>query len=212
MTTLHTEGYQIYRRWFPVSAALYTELDHTATAAGPIFNDNPLKKRNDNHRRQITLRKTRHRWLSDIQARLIGIAPNHHASSFVLLESRPGCQRQAAHCDYIPTDDLLETTDATVPLLFLIALEDNTYLDVWPTSHLSVRGITSGCISRKTLCLNEGDAVLFRGDLVHAGSAYTERNLRLHCYLDHVAVKRDPNRTWIIYKHAPAQLRDEIKE
>jgi hypothetical protein len=67
-------------------------------------------------------------------------------------------------------------------------------------------------IVRKTLILQAGDAVLFRGDLVHAGSEYSKANVRLHIYLDSPVVPRDPNRTWIIYKHADPLLRDRIIE
>jgi hypothetical protein len=29
-----------------------------------------------------------------------------------------------------------------------------------------------------------GDVIVFRADCIHAGSAYTKENVRLHCYLD----------------------------
>jgi hypothetical protein len=33
--------------------------------------------------------------------------------------------------------------------------------------------------------INKGDALIARGDLVHAGNSYAEDNLRLHYYFDH---------------------------
>jgi ectoine hydroxylase-related dioxygenase (phytanoyl-CoA dioxygenase family) len=134
----------------------------------------------------------------------------------VVVESLPGCQRQAAHCDYIPTEDLLALPPTEMPLLFLLAIEPNTTLDVWTGSHLILRPAktktTSVPISRTTVQLDAGDAILFRADLVHAGSAYTEANRRVHVYLDNLEHHRDPNRTWIIYKHAPASVKSLINE
>ncbi|EGZ26976.1 hypothetical protein PHYSODRAFT_293099 [Phytophthora sojae] len=37
--------------------------------------------------------------------------------------------------------------------------------------------------ARVTLTLNEGDMVLFRGDLAHAGAKYEDENICLHCYV-----------------------------
>lgn len=133
--------------------------------------------------------------MRSLQTRLYKEYPAHAALNFVLLESRPGCQRQAAHCDYVPTPELLAASDETIPLLFFLALEDDTQ-----------------AVQRKTLQLAAGDAVVFRADLIHAGSAYDKNNIRIHAYLDHPSVKRDPNRTWIIYKHAAPEVRARIIE
>ena len=41
--------------------------------------------------------------------------------------------------------------------------------------------------SCKTVTLNAGDVLIFRGDLVHAGSAHSSdevTNVRIHCYLE----------------------------
>jgi hypothetical protein len=50
------------------------------------------------------------------------------------------------------------------------------------------------------LNLNKGDILIFRADLVHAGSDYDELNIRLHTYLDSPDVQRDNNRTYLISK------------
>ena len=204
MSMLHTEGYEIKHRWCAISPAVLTAMQKRAADAEPIFNDNPAQHKNDRHRRQVRL-PVRGEWMRFLQKRLHDEYPAHAALEFVLLESRPGCQRQAAHCDYVPTPELLEAPDEEVPLLFLLALEDNTRLDVWPLSH--TRSLIA---ERKTLELAAGDAVIFRADLVHAGSAYENQNIRIHAYLDHPSVPRDPNRTWIIYKHATPAARTLI--
>jgi ectoine hydroxylase-related dioxygenase (phytanoyl-CoA dioxygenase family) len=53
-------------------------------------------------------------------------------------------------------------------------------------------------INCKVIEINKGDVLVFRADLVHAGSDYDEENIRLHLYLDSPYVKREPNKTWVI--------------
>ena len=51
---------------------------------------------------------------------------------------------------------------------------------------------------RKVIRLQIGDILIFRGDLVHSGAAFTAENVRVHCYLDHDNVVRDENTTFPI--------------
>jgi hypothetical protein len=97
----------------------------------------------------------------------------------------------------------------------VLALQDNTFLDVWPCSHRLLRSTASTTTSTKfeptKVVLHKGDALLFRGDLTHAGSAYDLSNTRVHVYLD-TNVKRVENRSWIISKHAPSDFARMICE
>lgn len=127
----------------------------------------------------------------------------------VLIRSDPPCAAQMAHCDYAPHADLLASTDSTIPHLLLIALEDSTSLDVWPRSHRLLRGAAEARKPLRALRvqLDRGDALLFRGDLVHAGSAYTNKtNIRVHIYLDTPCVKRIKDRTYIVSKNAAPEF------
>ena len=203
---LHEVGYEIRKGWCPVTSELLTSMAAIKTA--PIFNDNPTYK-TDRKRKQATISTP---WSRAVRHHLRTEFPTLRPSSMVMIESEPGCQRQAAHCDYIPTEELLSLPDEEMPLLFLLAVEANTMLDIWPGSHLALRGATKKRCRRKTLVLDAGDAVLFRADVIHAGSAYVSSNRRFHVYLDNPEHHRDPNRTWIIYKHASAGLRAQIDE
>ena len=184
------EGYTIHRNFIDVSDIIDYAKERSQKAE-PIFNGKCKL------RRQITLPLTK--WVKTLKEKLqFG---EYIVKNFVILHSLAGCQEQEAHCDYIPTPKLLETTDKTIPLLFFLALEDDTTLEVWPESHKVVRGDLK-VIYKQQIKLNKGDAVFFRADLVHAGSAYSKPNTRIHCYLDHPSVQRDPNKTWIIQKHS----------
>jgi hypothetical protein len=204
---LHRDGYAVLHNWITIPERELTAFQKRAADADPIFNG---PGRNDRRRRQLTLKPRDGTWLATIRHRLAAEfgSTGHTPAGFVLLASDPGCARQAAHQDYVPDDALLATPDDSMPLLFLLALEPDTALDVWPGSHRATERI-----ERTTLRLGPGDAVLFRGDLIHAGSAYeTAPNCRIHVYLDHLAVPRAPNRTWIVRKHGSAADCERIAE
>lgn len=206
---LAAEGYEVRKAWWPISADVVQEI--AAIKTEPIFNDNP-DHTTDRKRRQAPVATA---WSRLVRRRLSAEFAPLRSSSMVVIESLPGCQRQAAHCDYIPTEELLALEDAEMPLLFLLAIEPGTTIDLWPRSHHLLR--SSGVKAkvpchRVTVALEPGDAILFRADLVHAGSAYAAVNRRVHVYLDNPEHHRDPNRTWIIYKHAPRPLRALIDE
>jgi len=210
-THLHRDGYAVLRGWTTIPERELIAYQKRATDADPIFN---APGRNDRHRRQLTLRPRDGSWLGDLRARLLAEfgARGHSPTGFVLLVSDPGCARQAAHQDYVPDATLESTPDGSMPLLFLLALEPDTTLDVWPGSHRFRGTGTTEPIARETLHLNAGDAILFRGDLIHAGSAYERINHRIHVYLDHPSCPRAPNRTWIVSKHGSDADRERICE
>ena len=204
---MNSQGYKVLKNFIEIDDKTFELFKLLIKPAEPIFNDNPMAKRNDNKRLQVDLSPKLYRtdpWFKALKQRVQELGSEEHSmTDSVLLSSLPGCKAQAAHTDYVPDRALKATTDDTVPLLFLLALEDNTYLNVWPSSHHHVqKDLSPSPIYRKIVVLNKGDAVLFRADLVHGGAAYTKPNMRLHAYLDHPSVIRDPNRTWIVYKHA----------
>ena len=127
-----------------------------------------------------------------------------NTGGITLLVSESGCKAQLPHADYNHT--LLQAarrvsegsknepmTQNQVPLSALFALEDCT-LQVWPGA-LLLKKQKGHWIDRKQISLKQGQLIVFRGDLVHAGSAYSSLNLRLHFYLDHPKVDRSGNST-----------------
>jgi hypothetical protein len=117
----------------------------------------------------------------------------------VIILSDPGCEHQTAHCDYDPDDLRNLTYDdgfvAGYPIACMLALMPNTYLNVWPKS-MNLQNPEStttddDCFvifQHERICWNQGDLLLFRGDLVHAGHSYSSTlelpNIRIHTYLD----------------------------
>lgn len=89
--------------------------------------------------------------------------------NFVLLVSKPGCQSQMAHSNYIPLEDL--NHGRLKPLNAIIALEPGTKLHVWSGSmHLisnNEKHRTNTKIKKDIISLHHVDVLIFCGDLVH---------------------------------------------
>ena len=205
---METEGYLVLPG-FMNPETLTKKVEPYRNRTEYIFNS---PEKNDHKRKQVSLPSSIVKELQYEIKTLPFLSEWHVVNDFVLLRSLPGCRRQAAHTDYIPDSSLLRCDSAKLPLLFLFALESNTRLIVWPGSHKVVqgRGRSLQPIQPKILTLDAGDAVVFRPDLVHAGAEYETENIRIHCYIDSVTVKRNPNRTWIIGKHADELVRNKI--
>lgn len=110
-----------------------------------------------------------------------GIGGVHSLTDWVVLVSRKGCQRQHMHTDFALSD--MEGVDPdALPLGIIIGLMPQTKLD----------------LKQGTVVFGRGDILVFRGDTLHAGSAYPDRdNIRVHCYIDSKHVKRGYNKTFL---------------
>jgi len=98
----------------------------------------------------------------------------------------------------------------------LIAIESGTKLRIWPKSHrlstINPLFFTQKPIYPVDIELQQGDILVFRADLVHAGSSYEHENVSVHVFLDHDSVYRQQNRTWIVKLHASELLEKVIVE
>ena len=85
-----------------------------------------------------------------------------------ILVSKPGCLEQAFHQDHDP-----QAENVALSLSLIISIQTGTSLKI-----LEHNGAT------RTVCLDPGDAIFFKGSCIHAGSAYSEWNARIHFFLD----------------------------
>jgi hypothetical protein len=228
---LQQQGFVIWRRTIHVEKSFRDMAKHFVAIGGiDIFNHNEDDVCwNDRKRRQrdITLKEEFGDVIGPLEVLIEMRFPNHLSPpEWVVLDSLPGCQRQAAHTDYLPSTEFDDCPDDLKPLGIIVALQDNTRFDVWPKSiHMSNRGVnkqtTPSPITRESLCLNRGDVLIFRGDLIHCGSAYPDTdtvdtdpsydgNVRLHAYIDSAVVPRVPDQTWLIHRDAPPEVREWI--
>ena len=191
---LHTDGYVVIKNAFDVSGSeFYEEMSELSKTGETIFN--PDRRRKQRYLDSNLSRRVK-KFINQVHDRLKEMFPNHKPSDMTILRSEKGCRPQQAHSDYRTTDIWPNEGDIRhndeMPLGVIIALQDNTKLDVWPRS---IGEMLQGPIAPKHLKFDRGDMVIFRGDLIHAGSKYDEVNVRVHTYLDHPAVKRKANST-----------------
>ena len=82
-----------------------------------------------------------------------------------------------------------------------LALQDNTNLISYGWNCIVADEEEEEIISMKA-----GDVLLFRGDLVHAGAAYEDTNIRVHAYVDvniNGTVTRTRNQTTLVQMRLP---------
>ena len=114
----------------------------------------------------------------ELEARIRGVlerlhlvGKSHVCSGVSLLLSLPGAPQQSFHTDFKPHELFKRTRlhDACLPypISVLFALQDGATLTLPDGRQISIPKYA---------------ACVFRGDLRHAGSAYKEKNLRMHVY------------------------------
>lgn len=178
-------------------------------------------------RRQKNIRpKSRYmmNFMDELNQTLSSLLPHLKQNDWVCIKSMAKCKAQAAHIDYPPPfNENCEISQ--IPINVLVALQDETYLYVWPKSHKVVamestrsknqedpekedQDQEDEIIHMKILEMKQGDIVLFRGDLVHAGAKYDKENYRLHCFMDYEY--RIPNRTWLVHGDGSEYLKKVI--
>ena len=196
---LHRDGYELHRHTFTIVDDWVNEAVQLS-ASDPkrivLFNNTLDTNENDRKRIQLPLRRQHIPKLCQaVRGKLHRMFPNHRANDLVLLRSEPGCLAQIPHTDYA-SDDMPADNDF-VPLAAVVALQDDTWFDVWPRSILG-RPQPELCRVHQ-LTLNRGDMLVFRGDTIHCGSAFEKSNVRLHTYLDVAGgPQRQPDRTHLV--------------
>ena len=172
--------------------------------------------RSDGKRSQARVVANTRSWRLFIRqlTKTIQLSLPHHAvgktlqfTDAVVIQSAKNCQQQAAHTDHVPSlslQRLIHDHPYQLPLAVLVAVQHGTTLEVWPGSiGLSVRSSDSQLpttkIPHQTLAIPTGSVVVFRPDLIHAGSAYGKKHQRLHLFLDSQAFAREADTTFMIY-------------
>ena len=203
---LDQDGFQLYPKTFAISADLVEKLRHYAMNGNgeEVFNNAEAGDTSNDQRRSQILFKSFMEENKELQElhdhltmRVGSMFEKHSPQDMVILRSDPGCLPQRAHTDYTAAA-FRRVKGGNVPLACVIALMDDTYFDVWPGA-IQCFNLPAGdarVFHHRRLKLNAGDMLIFRGDLVHAGSAFSQFNIRLHMYLDIRGVRREPDTTF----------------
>ena len=206
---LHVDGFEIITFYDPsITGGLFEEIKEIGDEGRKIFNNK--FNGGDGKRKQSFLikhyqSKELKYWLFSLRCLLKSKYPNLNPKDIVVIKSEKGCKRQLAHCDYPQNIEFARCDDENIPLGCLVCVDENTTIDVWQKS-IKIPCLAEDLvkkvkpIERTTLKLEIGDIFVFRGDLVHAGSAYKTDNYRVHLFLDSKSVKRNKNTTWYMNK------------
>lgn len=132
----------------------------------------------DKKRKQFKLRNDNPivKYVSNVLRRR-GFLYGRTTGDSVLIHSAPGCKRQQWHTDY-KTSSIQHLRKK--PLGVLVALMPGTSFDT-PTRQYT---------------MDTGDMIVFDGDEVHAGAAYSEENTRFHMYVESPTHFRTMDRTY----------------
>jgi len=111
--------------------------------------------------------------------------PDHDVSCFTLLYSEENCTLQLPHYDYKLTKrerNFLAKPENEHSFSVLLSLDDNANLPMWEDE--------SNLDDFVVLTLNQGDALVFRDDVLHAGGIYAAGHFaRIHFYLESKRIK-----------------------
>jgi hypothetical protein len=209
MENLHTNGYAILKNAISIPESMVGDLlDQIEKKGGPIFNSS----RNDNKRLQCNLKPNKEysHIIRKIEKNVQEINPLLIPSKWAIIYSKIGCKKQLAHLDYENCEEFQNVIkeDNKTPLLVIVAVMPGTAVYLWEGSVQVIQGIQPSNTCKGTkIMLDVGDILVFRADMVHCGSDYDQPNVRLHCYMDSPFLARNPNRTWIISKHADENIK-----
>lgn len=210
---LHIDGFTIHKNAVDIDETVVDRFKGQINRARPIFNNS---NRNDMKRMQFRVKRGDLPRINKVLLFIKENYPNLNAVEWNILWSKK-CQRQQAHSDYEPDIKMLNISKDQMPLSALVPLDEGCKLIVWKKSINLINKSNDDLQRVKTIkptivTLNPGDILIFRADLIHAGSEYDEPNIRLHAFLDSDAITRQHNRTYIIGKHAPNELHRIIQE
>ena len=143
----------------------------------------------DGKRRQVTLAPDEH-----VELTLALLKALHEAkelkgrmrSELNVLQSEPQCKSQKLHWDFDPGLIQGRGRRATKPASVILALQAGT--------RLFVRDEEAD--ETVAVALAPGDALVFDGDVAHAGAWYASLNTRAHLYLDVPGLAREADVTW----------------
>lgn len=122
----------------------------------------------------------------------------------VLLHSLGGCAKQQPHIDWPYYNVSIQKHHhyGSMPMSAVLATESHSKLDLWEKSHHLVKKYIEGdrdqwihepTIRSKIINIPKGCMIIFRQDLVHAGSHYSKENIRLFQYYNSNTMKTVAN-------------------
>ena len=118
----------------------------------------------------------------------------------VALHSSAGCEQQPWHVDFNPIIHEGEEPDACIRGMQDSQKPKGVFWAIEEGSRLMVVGPAGESVE---VHLEKGEVLIFDGDLVHAGAAYVESNVRVHVYLYACGVPKPNGNTHMVPGFVP---------
>jgi hypothetical protein len=172
----------------------------------PVFKDAIGDNQMDAFRQQAHFGENRARPFKELRKRLTQIVSSYRKNwepkNWVVLWSKAGGNEQAPHQDFPKR----EVTHARAGVGFTKnkamritpSIQAGIIVALMPDTELVVyHGCFNDAVAsrKRTLLFQAGEAIIFRGDLVHSGAAFAKDNYRIHAALTVKGVPWDENAT-----------------
>tara|TARA_Y100000389_G_scaffold145103_1_gene143560 strand:- start:463 stop:1065 length:603 start_codon:yes stop_codon:yes gene_type:complete len=182
-------NYKVFKKVVDIPDYMSSYIYQESKKGDPIFNNKYDENSGDGKRSQYDFNCKIGIHFKQILRKFIKtkgfLKHKHYIKDLVIVRSEPFCKRQKLHIDY-DMDKLRNMKKNNYPYGMIVGVSNNS------------RFLISNNQNRiKTIYINKGDVIIFRGDLVHAGAEYYSENVRLHAYIDSVKYKREKNITYI---------------
>lgn len=193
VNALHDDGYVCIRKWLRPIPALVARDIREGMMTG---------------KREVPIRDT-----CGLAKRVLTDFPGHRYGGATCRYTPAICQTMGPHCDIELTQRSIP--DDKIPLTLLVSLDDYVIIDLWPGSHRDLRSGDPTTFPKIEQCqvqlyLYEGDALLMRADLVHAGAR--DHKCILMIYIDHPECPRPRDRAYVFYRSPKGELRARMME
>ncbi len=193
ISALHDDGYVCIRKWMrPIPALVARDIREGMTAG----------------KHEVPVRDT-----CGLSKWVLANFPGHRYGGAIFRFTPATCQTIGPHCDIELTQR--SVPDNKIPLTLLVSLDDYVIIDLWPGSHRDLRSGDQTKYPKIEQCqvqmyLYEGDALLMRGDVVHAG--IHGRKCILMIYIDHPECPRPRGHAYVFYRSPKGELRARMAE
>lgn len=180
--------YKIFKHIVDIPNYIKDYITDESKKGEPIFNNNDDENSGDGKRIQHDFRcKIGNHFKRHLRNFIKDNGFNdHYLRDLVIIRSEPYCKRQKLHHDY-DVNELRVIKKKNYPYGIIVGISDHSRFIISDDKQSRTR----------TIHIDKGDVLIFRGDVLHAGAEYYSENVRLHAYIDSVKYKRKKNKTYI---------------
>jgi hypothetical protein len=115
------------------------------------------------------------------------------SKSWFFFKTLKGCDAQQIHRDFLQSE-LEQLPEESIPYCIAICIRNNNYIATYGWNRM-----TAERQEEKLHTLQVGDALIFRGDMIHRELQYPEEGIQMYCILDAVQHQCEINLTQFVF-------------